>query len=414
MATLVIGCGVKLISSLQEQMPGETMVVVEHPQVIEQRGLREKAKSLPTVEALVPCDYIGPFEPRALIDSLPAGTVIERVLPAIDEMTTEASARIAAELGLPGAGVHAAEIFRDKLRLREVAHAAGIPNPRWREVHDLAGLERAARELAGDGLVLKPTGRSGSQGVVLLDPGDDLAEAWRHTTTAEGRVRIDPPPFTGYLVEERLHGSEVSVECLVAGGKVVFGSVTDKRVLPGRHPVEIGHVVPAPVGAAVRKDLLDGIQTLVDASGYEFGILHCEWMVTAAGPVLIECAGRLAGDRITDLVRIAYDFPLLGAYASLMGRDGPVGAIPATPVRAAAVKFLTATPGVLDGVTGLDEATAAPGVRAATVTAAPGDRVAAPRASRDRIGHVMAVGDDAGQAWERVESAARLIRVTVR
>jgi biotin carboxylase len=414
MATLVIGCGVKLISSLQEQLPDETVVVIEHPQVIEQRGLWEKVKSLPTVEALVPGDYIDEFDPRALIASLPPGTVIERVLSAIDEMTTVGAARIAAELGLPGSGVRAAEIFRDKLLLREVTHAAGIPNPRWREVHDLAELEEAARELDGDGLVLKPTGRSGSQGVVLLDPGDDLTEAWAHTTTAEGRVRLDPPPFTRYLVEERLRGSEVSVECLVADGKVVFGSVTDKRVLHGRHPVEIGHVVPAAVGTAVRKDLLDGMQGLVEATGFEFGILHCEWMVTATGPVLIECAGRLAGDRITDLVKLAYDLPLLGVYASLMGPDGPVGEIPDTAGRAAAVMFLTGTPGVVESVTGVAEAAAAPGVQAAAVTVAAGDHVAEPRASRDRIGHVMAVGDDAEQAWERVEGAARLIRVAVR
>ncbi len=414
MATLVIGGGVKLITSLQEQFPNETVVVIEHPQVIEQRGLREKMESLPTVEALVPGDYYDAFDPRALIASLPAGTVIGRVLPAIDELTTVASARVAAELGLPGVGVEAAETFRDKLRLREVTHAAGIANPRWREVHDLAELEKAAEELAGDGLVLKPTGRSGSQGVVLLDPGDDLAEAWGHTTTAEGRVRIDPPPVTRYLVEERLRGSEVSLECLVADGKVVFGSVTGKHVLHGRHPVEIGHVSPAPLGAAVRKDLLDAMQALVEATGFQFGITHCEWMVTESGPVLIECAGRLAGDRITDLTRLAWDFPFLGAYASLMGRDGPVGPIPDAPVRAAAVRFLTATPGVVESVTGVDEAAAAPGVHAATVTAAVGDRVAAARASRDRIGHVMAVGEDPGQAWERVESAARLIRVGVR
>ncbi|HEU5158461.1 MAG TPA: ATP-grasp domain-containing protein [Streptosporangiaceae bacterium] len=415
MATLVVGCGFKLIGNIEEQLPDEKVVVIEHPQVIEARGQRDKIKGHPNVLALLAGDFVHDLDPRALVGLIPPDITIDRVLPATDEMSTVGSAYLAEELGLPGATVRAAEIFRDKLKLREAAHAAGLRNPRWREIHDLDGLRSAASELAGGGLVVKPTGRSGSQGVVLLGPDDDLAEAWRHTTTAEGRIKIDPPPFTRYLVEERLYGAEISVECLVADGEVVFGNITGKHVLPGPFPVEVGHVVPAALSPATEKELLDAMRALVDATGFAYGVLHCEWILTADGPALVECAGRIPGDRITDLMTIAYDAPFMAAYATLMtGRPGET-TMPDAAAQVSAIKFLTApAAGVVGEIAGLDEAAAAPGVHAAQVTVKVGAEVTEARASRDRIGHVLAVGADHEQAWERVERAAELIEVTVR
>lgn len=416
MATLVVGCGFKLIGNIEEQLPDEKMVVIEHPQVVEARGQRDKVKSHPGILALLEADYVNDCDPRALARLIPKDVSIDRVLPATDEMSTVGSAYLAEELGLPGATVRAAEIFRDKLRLREAAHAAGIRQPRWREVHDLAGLKTAAAELGGDGLVVKPSGRSGSQGVVLLGRGDDLAEAWRHTTTAEGRVKIDPPPVTRYLVEERLYGSEISVECLVAAGEVVFANITEKHLLPGPYPVEIGHVVPARTSPVAQKELLDSMRGLVAATGFGHGVLHCEWILTQDGPALVECAGRIPGDRITDLMTIAYDAPFMAAYATIMTGTtaAPGPSMPDAAGLVSAVKFLTAPrAGVLQAVTGLAEAAAAPGVRAAQLTVEVGARVAEARASRDRIGHVLAVGADHEEAWGRVERAANLIEVEV-
>lgn len=414
MATLVVGCGAKLIGSLRDQMPGEPVLVIEHPQVVKEFGLRDAISAFPNTIRLIEADYVHDCDAKALVNLLPPGAAVERVLPAIDETTAIGAAYLAQELKLPGPGVQAAEILHDKLRLRQVTSAAGLPNPRWREVGDLAQLVSAARGLAAGALVLKPSMRSGSQGVVLLDKGDDLVGAWRYTTTADGRFQFDPPLPTSYLLEERLRGAEVSVEALVVDGELVFTNITDKRVLCGRYPVEIGHVVPAVLDPAVRAELLDSVGRLVEAIGFRYGMLHCEWMLTCTGPALIECAGRLPGDRITDLIALAYDVPYVARYAELMASGGRGADMPDTAVRSAAVKFLTASGGIVARVTGVEDAAAAEGVRAAEVTVGAGDKVSAPRGSHDRIGHVMAIGSDPAQAWERAERAAALIQITVR
>jgi biotin carboxylase len=414
MTTLLVGFGVKMLSSLQEQMPDEPVLVIEHPDLIGRRRLRERCQSFPIITELIPCDFVHDDDPSTLISRLPASTPIDRILPATDETSTVGSARLAAKLGLPGAGVNAAEILGDKRRLREVTEAAGLPNPRWRVVADLAELEAAAEELDHHGLVVKPTGRSGSLGVVLLDPGEDLAQAWTHTTTAAGQSQMDRPAPTLYLVEERVHGDEVSVECLVNAGDVVFSNVTAKRVLPGRHPVEIGHVVPAPMERALAKELSTLMQGLATATGFETGVLHGEWLLTPAGPVLVECAGRIPGDRITDLIGLAYEAPFIARYAALLTAGAAGSTMPGAARQVSAITFLTSRTGTVRGITGVQAAAGAPGVRAAEVRVAVGDPVFAPRASKDRVGHVLAAGADAGQALDRTAHAASLIRIDVR
>jgi len=417
---VIVGCGLKLIGTLRDQLPHERLLVVEHPQLIEQRDFGGTLRSYANVAGLYPHDYF--HHPSGLAAALPPDAGVTGVLPATDETSAVGAAHAAAAFGLPGAGVRAAEIFSDKIDLRRAADQAGIANPRWRQVRSLDELMAVASELGGEtGWVVKPTRRSGSQGVTVLAPGNaaGLADAWWHATTAEGRVRVDPPLPTRYLVEERLTGTEVSVECLVAAGDITFGSVTAKRVQPGRHPVEIGHVVPSGLDAPVVKDLLGGMQALVTAVGFGHGILHGEWMVTERGPVLIECAGRLAGDRITDLVALAFDAPFMARYATLMAASPPdrddVQGMPAAPVRAAAVSFLTAPrAGVVADVIGVPEARSAAVVEAAEVRVKVGDSVTPARASRDRIGNVLATGADPAEAWRNARDAAGTIKVVLR
>jgi biotin carboxylase len=247
----------------------------------------------------------------------------------------------------------------------------------------------------------------------MLDRGDDLAAAWRQTSTAGGRMRLDKPPPSRYLIEERMYGPECSVECLVVAGEVAFTNITAKRVLPGRYPVEIGHTLPAPLDTATEKELRTCMQTLVDATGYRYGILHGEWILKPEGPALVECAARIPGDEITNLLSLAYDVPFIGRYAALLAGDcdPPTGGMPGSAVQHSAITFFTPDPGTVQEITGVEEAAAAPGVRDVQVETTVGAEIRPMRTSGDRVGHIIAVGRDAEEATRRVEYAADLIRI---
>lgn len=416
--TLVIGCGATLIGSLQDVLPDGSVIVVEEPELIEAQrgGVRERAAKLPVVAELVAAEYVHRLDPLTVIGALPPGLVITGVIPATDEISAVCAAAVAAELGLPSGGAAAARTFGDKIELRTVAGAAGLTNPGWRAVRDAGELSSAAAALGGGDLVLKPAARSGSVGVLLLAPADDLASAWRDCAGAAGTGRMKRPPATRYLLEQRLLGPEVSVECLVADGDIVFSNVTAKQVLPGRHPVEIGHAVPAGLDADTEKELAAAMQALVRATGYGYGVLHGEWILTAAGPALVECAARIPGDEICALISLAYDIAFIPLYAALMSgdRDAVRRASLALPERAAAIRFLVPEPGTVEEITGVEDAQAAPGVHQVAIETGPGTGIAALTASRDRVGHVIAVGADPAQARRRADDAAAMIGIRSR
>jgi biotin carboxylase len=330
------------------------------------------------------------------------------------EYAVEAAAALAQLRGLPGAGVAAAGVLRDKIRLRETTAAAGMRAPAWQEVHEAADVARfVARRGAA---VLKPANRQASVGVRVLQPGDDPAEAWRRCRSAGERGQLaDRPMRWRYLVEQRLTGAEFSVESLVSAGTVRFANVTSKRLLPGRHPVELGHDVPAPADRSVTAELLVQVARLVDAVGFADGILHSEWKVDEtsgrAQATLVECAGRTPGDSIVSLIALAYGFdPYLALVDLLAGTD------PRPPTRAgrgAAIRFLPASPGRFLAVAGVPAALAMPHVVDVTVLARTGADFTGVTSSWDRVAQVIAVAPDAAAAATAATRAVTRLQVVV-
>ncbi|MDU0291036.1 ATP-grasp domain-containing protein [Saccharothrix longispora] len=381
---------------------GTEVVVLEERDLWEAKGLAAKAERHPCLAEVVFGRY---QQDDQFLDVVAGLTGVDAVAPGL-EYAVVAAARAAGSLGLPGAGVRAASVLRDKLTLREVTTAAGMPGPRFAEVRSADDIAAFA---GGGPCVVKPSGRQASLGVLLLDAGADVGAAWAATTTAdEGNQIANRPMSWRYLVEERLRGPEFSTECLVAGGRVVFLNVTAKRTSAGPAPVELGHVVPAEPPAEWRGPVDD----LVRAVGFDTGILHAEWVRTADGPRLVECAGRPPGDKIVDLIDLAYRTNLTRHWVdALAGR--PVDP-PATASRAAAIAFVTADPGTVLAVDGVEDASALPGVERVDVLRKAGDTLADLRSSWDRVGSAIAVGDTPAEADARARAAVAAVRVEVR
>jgi biotin carboxylase len=389
-------------------LPEGSMLVVEEPEVAQQRGLHAVSAGMPLVSRLVECPY---QVEGALVDFLSGGGLrpVAAVIPGT-EYAVEAAASAAAYLGLPGAGRQAATAFRNKHLLRHLAQEAGLRNPR----HALVTSPAQAKEFlaqAGGRCVLKPTGRQGSLGVRFVDSPADIDAGWAVTSHPVGGVAIPARGIpSAVLIEEAVTGPEFSVEMLVASRAACFANVTAKHVFAGPFPVERGHDVPAPLPAGDTKLLLDATATLAEAAEMGDGILHAEWILHDGEPVLVECAARLPGGRLTQLISLAYNFPLMPAYLDVLLGHTP--AAPAAAVGGAAIRFLAAPPGIVTAVTGAQEAAALPGVTEVRVNATVGDQVKPLTLSASRLGYVIAQGGDAREAGRRADSALARIQIT--
>lgn len=411
---VMVGFFPAFIRALEEHLPPRSLTVVEDPGVYAKKPIAALEGSFRCLTEVRLAAYQQSGEAVAEIVRLHRETGVTGVLPGL-EYAVEAAAEAAAALGLPGLGTGAARTLRDKIRLREATTAAGMAAPVFGELASAGDLAAFLARVPDRETVLKPANRQASLGVRFLPPGaraDEVTRAWQATTGADEGAQIADRPMTWrYLAEERLAGPEVSVEALVAEGRLLFLSITAKTTADGPYPVELGHVLPAALPAATDAALRAGMEALVGAVGIGSGILCAEWIVTADGPVLVECAGRCPGDSLMELLALAWGGDFHHHLADVLRGEVPV--LPRTPARCAAIRFLHAPPGTVTGVEGAQEARALPGVRELAVTATPGQVVAGLRSSWDRLGHVIAVGATPDEALARAGAAAARVRVTV-
>ena len=141
---------------------------------------------------------------------------VERLVGALEQLQVPlAQAREA--LGIPGTDVGTARNVRDKARMKEVLHAAGIPCARHRLV---AGADDAFAFAAATGfpLVAKPPDGAGAQATYRLDDADAL-RSWL--------AAVPPRPEAPGLLEEFLVGEEHTFDSVQVGGTTVWASVAD-------------------------------------------------------------------------------------------------------------------------------------------------------------------------------------------
>ncbi|WP_194922863.1 ATP-grasp domain-containing protein [Catenulispora pinisilvae] len=390
-----------------EVLPAKSVIIVEESEYARERDAQASLTWSPLVREVVEWDLVGAgqadefflahrdLDPVAVVPNTEVGTLF--------------AARLAERYGLSGAGFGAARAMRDKRRLRAITGAAGIPNPESVVVAD-AGQARAFLAAGSGPIVLKPAAGMGSVATCVVRDSAGIDEVWDSLTQEAARLGPEQP----MLAERFVAGPEFSVEMLVRGGKDVFASVTGKLLYPGSRPVEMGHVVPADIPAALTELLVQQTRRVVEAVGFADGIVHCEWIVADGVPHLVECAGRCAGAGIIDMIRQAYPVDIVQAYVDILSGRAPSVELPARARRAASVRFTSAQPGVVTAIRGVEAAGASEGVFYAGAAVEVGGRVNKLRSSGDRPAFAAVTADTPAEALRLAAAAAALIEIETR
>jgi biotin carboxylase len=393
--------------------PDNSIIFVEEPDVIRKRKVRDTIAGKAIVRDLISWEFHLPAKADEFYNAYP--DLDPAAVIGLSEYSVPFAARLAERYGLPGATFGAAQILRDKALLRQVSRAAGIANPESVRVRNPEEVRAFMRTAPGP-IVLKPANRQASVGTQVIRDPAEIEEAWRNCVVQDEGVFVpDRPMELHMLAEHFIDGAEYSVEMLLRGGEELFFNITGKRLFPGPRPVESAHVVPAEI--APELTALLGQQTLrvLQAVGFKDGIVHCEWIVSDGVPYLVECAGRLAGDGIIELIENAYPVELKRFYVAVMkGEPLPADSLPRQAKGGTAARFLTIEPGVVTAVRGTEAAEKAEGVVMCDVGVEPGDRFAGLRSSWDRVGDLVVSAATPADALRLADAAAALIEIAVR
>ena len=234
------------------------------------------------------------------------------------------------------------------------------------------------------------------------------AAAAPSTASYAGRAGESP-----LLVESAVDGPEYSWEALVRDGHVWFSNVSAKQTTGPPQFVETGHWTAPPLDAATTRAVDDFGAAVLAALGMGSGIVHVEFRLTAAGPVLMEVAVRTPGDYLMDLLGCTYGIDWFEMVVRL-ALGMPLPEPPRQPLGYAAGLFPLAEPGVVVAVEGLEAVRAHPAVVRAGVRTEPGDVLAPVVSSLQRHAFVLLAAEDRRVLDDGLSFARRTLAIRTR
>ncbi len=252
-----------------------------------------------------------PARGAATIERYAADHPLDAVL-GVDDGSTLVAAVAAERLGLPHNPVAAVERSRDKARARQAFAAAGLPTPGF-ATHPatLAPPQLVALAIRTRyPCVLKPLGRSGSQGVIRADDPSAFVAAFRRVAgilgcdaDGHGHSGHSGEPGTSaadqaarILVEDFIPGVEVALEGLLRAGTLEVLAIFDKLdPLDGPFFEETLYVTPSRLDADRQREIELAAARATRALGLREGPVHAEVRLNADGAWVLEVAARSIG-----------------------------------------------------------------------------------------------------------------------
>jgi biotin carboxylase len=322
----------------------------------------------------------------------------------------------AERLGLAGNPADAAAASVDKREARRRFAAAGLTVP-W---HFVVGADRAAFDVARDSrvkfpCVLKPTGLSGSRGVIRAnDPLEFAAALTRiRSLLARADVLAERTGSDAVLVEGFIPGREYAIEGVLTHGTAHVFTIFDKPdPLAGPYFEETIYLTPPALDTATGDEIRETVERGARALGLRHGPIHAEVRVGEPGIVLLEIAARPIGGLCSRALRFEGGASLedvlldhaLGGDATSYRRETAASAVMMIPIPKR---------GLLKNVAGQDRARARPYVTDVRITAKPDQLLEPLPEAGSYLGFIFATAPTPAFAEHAVRAAHRDLVFTI-
>ncbi|MFF3889178.1 ATP-grasp domain-containing protein [Streptomyces sp. NPDC001914] len=217
----------------------------------------------------------------------------------VGESGVELTDRLAAELGTRGNGMSRPTSRRNKYDMVLALRDAGVEHAATIVSSDAEEIVKWADTTAGYPVVLKPVASSGTDNVVACSSADQVRAVHEQIMSSADR---HAKPNTVVLAQEFLDGDEYFVNTVSHDGRHHTVEIWRyfKTRLPGGNIIYDYNEPLAPDDPQAKRVEAYTHQVL-DALEVRNWAGHTEVMMTARGPVLVECAARFGGGQVPDI-----------------------------------------------------------------------------------------------------------------
>jgi biotin carboxylase len=330
----------------------------------------------------------------------------------VDDSASEVAAYASQALGLGHNAPQAAEGARDKLLMRRLMSAGGVPCPVFRDFPLNADPGEIARQVSYP-CVLKPRRLSGSRGVIRANTPAEFEVAFKRLKRillSEGYSEA----ATTFLVEDFIPGFEVALEGLLTHGQLKVLALFDKPdPLDGPFFEETIYTTPSRLPEETQQAITQCVAVAAASLGLCEGPVHAELRVNEQGPWMLEIAGRSIGGLCSTVLEFGVDMCL----EELILRHALGEEIPFVErnIHAAGVMMIPIpTAGMLKAVHGVEEAKAVPLITDVEITAPLHHSLVPLPEGASYLGFIFARGDSPAKVETAIRQAHQRLQFDIR
>ncbi|HMD32034.1 MAG TPA: ATP-grasp domain-containing protein [Candidatus Acidoferrales bacterium] len=355
-------------------------------------------------------------EAAAEIARSAASAPVDGIL-ALGDRPLAVAAHAARLLGLRYNSPESVAAARNKLRQRETLQAAGLPVPDFFAFPLHENVEQVLPQVRFP-CVVKPLMLSMSQGVVRANNAEEFRAAVARVRTLMQSPEIQVTREEGLdrlLVESYIPGVEVALEGLLEDGRLRTLALFDKPdPLEGPYFEETIYVTPSRLPAPVQEAILDCAQRTVATLGLAHGPLHAEFRVNDRGPWVLEAQPRPIGGLCARALRFGLERMPLEELLSRHALGLPTQGIEREDAASAVMMIPVPQGGILEGVSGAEDAARVAGVESIEITARLHDYVAAWPEGSSYLGFLFASAAEPAAAESALRAAHALLHFDLR
>lgn len=324
---------------------------------------------------------------------------IDGVMTAATDYGVLSAAFVAENLGLPGLSMKAAELIKNKYRVRKRLFENNVDDSSQAfEIGPDTDLEALKNELVYP-VMVKPCDGSGSRGAARVDRPSELSCAAKNAISASITHRAE--------IESFIEGKEYGAESIVIDSEPTVLSVMQKDMTAPPHYAEPGHSIPS--GIAFEEKVRSTVKKALKALGVNFGAVNMDMIITEDGKVfIVDIGARMGGNLIgSHIIPLGTGIDYLGALISAAVGDKADLGKKDVPT-AVATKILALTPGEVVALPDFDAIEKEFDVKIVHHLSV-GDTITPYRTNLDGCGYIVATAQSAEKAKENACLALRVI-----